>query len=174
MTGKFEDYYKILGVPENASQEDIKKAYRRLAHQHHPDRKSGSETKFKEINAAYQTLSDSEKRARYDALRRYGAFGYGAAGEPFEFSFDFGGPRSGGFGAFEDLLSELFAGFGTQTKTRPYTHARVSTSFQFHGPNGTAVYLEVSGPRGLDASSRSKIEELGKKILEVLAKESGK
>jgi DnaJ-class molecular chaperone len=171
MAGKSEDYYKILGVFENASQDDIKKAYRRLAHQYHPDRKSGSETKFKEINAAYQTLSDPEKRARYDALRRYGAFGYGA-GEPFEFRFDFGGPRTGGFGAFEDLLSELFAGFGTQTKTRPHTHARISTSFTFHGPGGTAVYLEVSGPKNLDSASRTKIEELGKKILEVLAKEA--
>lgn len=163
------DFYKILGVPENASQEDIKKAYRRLAHQYHPDRKGGSEEKFKEINAAYQVLSDTQKRARYDAMRRYGAFGSGFGG-PFEFQFDFGSHPAGGFGTFEDLLRELFTGFGTQTKTRPRTHAHISTSFTFHGPNNTAVHLEVSGTKGLNASSRAKIEELGKKILEELSK----
>ena len=59
------DYYKILGVPRNASQEEIKKAYRRLAHKYHPD-KGGDAEKFKEINEAYQVLSDKEKRAQYD------------------------------------------------------------------------------------------------------------
>ena len=60
-----EDYYKILGVPEDASEEEIKKAYRRLALKYHPDR-GGDEEKFKEINEAYQVLSDDKKRAQYD------------------------------------------------------------------------------------------------------------
>jgi DnaJ-class molecular chaperone len=163
------DYYKILGVPENASQEEIKKAYRRLAHEYHPDRKGGSEAKFKEINAAYQVLSDPEKRARYDAMRRYGAFG-AEFGSPFEFQFGFGG-YPGGLGAFEELLREFFTGFGgTQTRSRSHTHTRISTSFTFHGPNNTMIYLEVSGPRGLSQGDRAKIEELGKKILEILSK----
>ena len=60
------DYYNILGVAKNASSEDIKKAYRKLAHKHHPDIKGGDEQKFKEINEAYQVLSDRAKRASYD------------------------------------------------------------------------------------------------------------
>ena len=55
------DYYKTLGVDKNASAEDIKKAYRKLAHQHHPDKTGGNEAKFKEINEAYQVLSDPHK-----------------------------------------------------------------------------------------------------------------
>jgi len=60
------DYYKILGIPKNSSQEEIKKAYYKLAHLYHPDKKGGDETKFKEINEAYQVLSNKEKRAQYD------------------------------------------------------------------------------------------------------------
>ncbi len=164
------DYYKILGVPENASQEEIKKAYRKLAHQYHPDRKGGSEEKFKKINEAYQTLSDPEKRARYDAMRRYGAFGGFAREYPFEFRFDFGGAPYGGLGVFEDLIREFFTGFGTQTKTKPHTHARITNSFTFHGPNGTSVYLEISGHKELDPETYAKIEELGKKIVEIISK----
>lgn len=156
------DFYTILGVPENASQDEIKKAYRRLAHEHHPDRKGGSETKFKEINTAYQTLSDPEKRNRYDAMRRYGGQAFG--GIPgFDFSFDFGGGR---LGSFEDLLQQFFGGLRTQTRTRPQT--RVSTGFTIRGPNGTSVYLEVTGSRPLDQETRAKIEAAAKKILELL------
>lgn len=64
MAGK--DYYKILGVSRNASEEEVKKAYRKLAHQYHPDKAGGDERRFKEINEAYQILSDREKRAQYD------------------------------------------------------------------------------------------------------------
>jgi len=62
-----EDYYKILGVPRSATQIEIKKAYRNLAHKYHPD-KGGDEKKFKEINEAYQVLSDKEKRTQYDSF----------------------------------------------------------------------------------------------------------
>lgn len=71
------DYYNILGVAKNASSEDIKKAYRKLAHKHHPDIKGGDEQKFKEINEAYQILSDTQKRAQYD---KFGNVFEGAAG----------------------------------------------------------------------------------------------
>ena len=65
MPGK-KDYYDVLGVPKTASDEDIKRAFCALAHKHHPDKKGGDEAKFKEINEAYQVLSDKEKRAKYD------------------------------------------------------------------------------------------------------------
>ncbi|HSA08714.1 MAG TPA: DnaJ domain-containing protein, partial [Candidatus Moranbacteria bacterium] len=64
------DYYKILGVNKNASDDEIKKAYRKLAHQHHPDKQGGDSNKFKEINEAYQVLSDKTKRQQYDQFGR--------------------------------------------------------------------------------------------------------
>ena len=100
------DYYEILGITRSASQDEIKKAFRKLAHKHHPD-KGGSESKFKEINEAYQILSDEKKRAEYD---RYGrVFGNGGATDAGGFGFDFNG-----FSAEADLgdIFEDFFGFG--------------------------------------------------------------
>src|SRR5215211_3620088 len=74
------DYYATLGVPKNASQAEIKKAYRKLAQQHHPDTAKGdpaAEERFKEISAAYDVLGDQEKRAAYDRVREMGAAGFG-------------------------------------------------------------------------------------------------
>ena len=74
------DYYKALGVPETATEQEIRRAYRKLAKQHHPDANPGSEDRFKEISAAYDVLSDDEKRKQYDEVRRLGpvAGGFGA------------------------------------------------------------------------------------------------
>src|SRR5437763_14085068 len=101
------DYYKILGVGKNATDDEIRKAYRRLARKYHPDRNSGdkqAEERFKEISQAHDVLSDSEKRKAYD--RGSGPFGFGAPGgfDPEAFA--------GGFG---DLLSNLFGGGGGAT-----------------------------------------------------------
>src|SRR5919201_4415002 len=85
------DYYKTLGVGKNASQDEIKKAYRKLARQYHPDRNHGdakAETRFKEISAAYDVLSDPEKRKQYD--RGAGPFGF-ATGTGGGAPFDVGG-----------------------------------------------------------------------------------
>ena len=111
------DFYDVLGVAKNASDEEIKKAYRKLAHQYHPDKAGGNEEKFKEINEAYQVLSDKTKRAQYDQFGQTfnGAGGSGSGFEGFS-GFDFGGFNRGGFGGFsgasgwEDVFSDIFGG----------------------------------------------------------------
>jgi len=111
------DYYEILGIARNASADEIKKAYYKLAHKYHPD-KGGDESKFKEINEAYQVLSDSDKRAQYDQFGRVfegsptgggqqGGFGGFPGGNPppgFDFEF--------GFDNLGDIFEEMF-GFGS-------------------------------------------------------------
>ena len=110
---KFKDYYEVLGVARDASADDIKKAYRKLAHKYHPDVSSDpqGEAKFKEVAEAYATLKDDEKRAAYDQLGRH------RPGEDFQPSSgwqqNFGGGAGAGGGRFEDVdLSDLFAAFG--------------------------------------------------------------
>jgi len=93
------DYYEILGVPKSASNDEIKRAYRRLAHQYHPDKNGGDDKKFKEINEAYQVLGNKEKKGQYDRFGRTfeSAPGGGFYGGGFE-----------GFGGLSDILEELF------------------------------------------------------------------
>jgi molecular chaperone DnaJ len=111
------DYYKTLGVDKKASQEDIKKAYRKLARQYHPDtnKDAGAEERFKEISEAYDVLGDPEKRKKYD---RGGMF---AGANPF----GGGAGQQGGttdFGSFSDILSGIFnTGGGRGTRTKPAT-----------------------------------------------------
>ncbi len=109
------DYYSILGVSKNASQEEIKKAFRKLAHQHHPDKGGGNEEKFKEINEAYQVLSDTEKRAQYDQFGTTfegGGGGGGAQWQDFAQGGPFGGFRTNvDFSDLGDLFGDMF-GFG--------------------------------------------------------------
>jgi len=105
------NYYKILGVPQSASQDEIKNAYRKLAHQYHPDKKTGDEAKFKEINEAYQVLSDKDKRAQYDRFGRVfqGASGAGAYEGVWPDFRDFDFSRFSGMEFdFEDILDDFF------------------------------------------------------------------
>ncbi|MBI4811844.1 molecular chaperone DnaJ [Candidatus Falkowbacteria bacterium] len=106
------DYYKVLGVDKDASQDDIKKAFRELAHKHHPDKPGGNEAKFKEINEAYQVLGDPNKRAKYDQFGS--AFEHGQAGggfHGFEGFRDFSNFAEG-FNINMEDLGDMFGGLG--------------------------------------------------------------
>ena len=166
------DYYDILGVSKNASDDEIKKAYRKLAVKYHPDKNPGdkeAEAKFKEINEAHDVLSDKQKRARYDQFGHAGVGGSsgnpfgGAAGNPFgnggnfnfngqTFNFDFGG------GGFDDILGSLF-GFGNATRrARKGADYQTSVTLTFEEAIfGTTEKIDVNGesmkvkiPAGID------------------------
>jgi molecular chaperone DnaJ len=122
------DYYDILGVDRNVSDDDLKKAYRKLARQHHPDlhagdqQKKSAEEKFKEINEAYETLSDQERRKRYDM---FGHAGAQQGGPGFE-GFDFG---RGGFG---DVFNDIFEDFFGQARGGGATRAERGNDLQYN------------------------------------------
>lgn len=114
------DYYHILGVDKKASAEDLKKAFRALAHKHHPDKPGGNVEKFKEINEAYQALGDAEKRAKYDQFGSAAFDGSGGGGpNPFGGGggFDFSGFQGGGFEDLGDIFGGMFGG-GRQRQQR--------------------------------------------------------
>src|SRR3990167_9479262 len=128
------DYYEILGVNKSASPDEIKKAFRRAAVQHHPDKEGGDETKFKEINEAYEVLKDSSKRQRYDQFGHAGVGGnggggggfngYGGFGQGQEVHFDFGDLGLG------DIFGSFFGGGGPQRQQRPSRGRDVETSLE--------------------------------------------
>lgn len=118
------DYYEVLGVARNSNKDDIKKAFRKLAHKYHPDKKDGDEAKFKEVNEAYGVLSDDKKRAEYDQYGRVfsGAGGQGAGAEGFG-GFDWSNfTNAGGNGqGFDFDLGDIFGnifGGGNREKAR--------------------------------------------------------
>src|SRR5256885_8944846 len=111
------DYYTVLGVPASATQEEVKKQYRKLASKHHPDKNQNdakAAERFKEISEAYQVLGDADKRKQYDQMRQLGAFGgFGGGARPG------GAPSGSGFGAggsssfrFEDIGDVGLGGIG--------------------------------------------------------------
>ena len=145
-----ENYYRILGVAENASQDEIKKAYRKLALKYHPDRNRNNpeaEEKFKQITEAYEVLSDPKKREQYDAMRR-GAFAGGFTGGgqgPFSGA---GGAGAAGFsfsdlGGFSDIFENLFGGQGARGAGR-----RGFTGFDFdeESARGNDVEADITIP----------------------------
>ena len=109
------DYYEVLGVNRDASEDDVRRAFRRLARQYHPDvnRDEGASARFKEINEAYEVLSDPQKRSAYD---RYGHAGLGnGVGAGAGFASDFGT-----FSTINDLFETFFAGSaGTSRRAGP-------------------------------------------------------
>jgi len=160
------DYYEVLGVSKNASDDEIKKAYRKLAIKYHPDKNPGdkeAEAKFKEISEAHEVLSDKQKRARYDQFGHAGVGGNagfgGASGNPFggfngqSFNFDFGG------GGLDDILGSLF-GFGGPSARRPRRGADFQTTVTITFEEaifGTTENITVEGknmkikiPAGID------------------------
>jgi molecular chaperone DnaJ len=161
MTTTSKDYYKILGVSESADRDEIRKAYRKLAKEYHPDANPGDEAaadRFKEIGEAHAVLSNEKKRKQYDQMRKLGAFGFGprrggagarpggrgpgAAGEPGGFSFD----DLGGIGGLGDLFSSIFdrgrrdGGTGTRargTRAGQDVEVEVEVSFLTAARGGT-------------------------------------
>ena len=123
------DYYDILGIDRNASEDEVKKAYRKLARQHHPDLQTGdqqkkvSEEKFKEINEAYETLGDQDKRKRYDM------FGHAGAQQGFGGFEGFGG---GGFGdVFNDIFEDFFGGARGRTRAERGSDLQITLELSF-------------------------------------------
>ncbi len=150
------DYYQILGVERGATSDDIKKAFHKLAHKYHPDKKGGDEGKFKEVNEAYQVLSNSRKRQAYDHYGQAGGDGFSAPGGPA--SWDFGGfsapgaAPAGGQGpasgwdsagqAFQfdlgDLFGEFFGGSPRGGRRRTRRGRDISVDIQI--PFAEAVF----------------------------------
>ena len=132
------DYYQVLGVAETATTDEIKKAFRRLAKQHHPDRNPNNPQAadhFKEINEAHDVLSDAEKRRKYDQLRKYGAFaGMGSGGgarRDGPDSGDFDLSDLGSFGGLGDLFSSIFGRRGGGTRDPELEEVETSVAIPF-------------------------------------------
>ena len=145
------DYYKILGVSKTASQDEIKRAYRKLAHEYHPDKNQSDGAKFKEINEAYQVLSDPQKRARYaqfgtagqDFSGFGGGFGQNASGFDARDFQNFGGF---GFGNLGDIFEDLFSGAFSQVQTEleiSLTTALLGETLELQTSQGEEITLRI-------------------------------
>lgn len=172
-----QDYYSTLGVSESASDDEIKSAFRKLAMKHHPDRNpgdAGAEEQFKKINEAYSVLSDQQKRAEYDNMKRYGGAGHFHQGgaQHFHFNFDH-------MGNIDDIIHQFFSqnGFG-----HPFAQqARRNRDLQFNieitledaytgkdlpiafKANGQDVNVVVRIPPGIEHGTRMRFQGYGDK-----------
>ena len=165
------NYYEILGIQKTASQEDIKRAYRKLASQHHPD-KGGDTAKFQEVQTAYETLSDPVRRQQYDNPRP----------QHHNFNFHFGG------GEFDDVFSNFFNRTGQQN---PFSHARqqprrnkniqsslsiglqetltdVRKTLNVRVDHGQTKTIDITIPRGITSGSTIRYPGLGDRMFENL------
>ena len=176
MPVEYKDYYKTLGVPKNATTEDVKKAYRKLARKYHPDvnKSAGAEKSFKEINEANEVLSDPEKRKRYDTIgpeweqfsRGAGARPSGAGGFQYVYTGQPGENPFGDAGGFSDFFRTLFGqagngGFGDAddlfTRARPRSRTRARPGEDVEGEvevtlpeayRGTEQVIQISRENG--------------------------
>jgi curved DNA-binding protein len=120
----FKDYYAMLGISKTATSEEIKQAFRKLARKYHPDvnpNNQQAEAKFKEVNEAYEVLSDPDKRKKYDQFGQYwkqGGQGFPGGGS----GVDMGGVDFGQYGSFNDFLTELFGGTGPRSGRQSYSY----------------------------------------------------
>lgn len=158
-------HYETLGVAETATQEEIKKAFRKLAMQYHPDKNQGnaeSEAKFKEINAAYDIIGDADKRQNYDNQRKFGHQ---------QWSFNGGGPTN-----FDDIINQFFSQHGFNVNRQQTRNRDVSLSLtisledayfgknmpvQYNTPSGRKVDLNVNIPPGVDNGIRMRYQGQG-------------
>jgi len=181
------DYYKILDVDKNASKDDIKKAFRKLAHQYHPDKSTGDEAKFKEANEAYGVLSDDKKRAQYDQF----------GGNPFGGAGGFNGGQSGGFSGFEgfqgggfdfsgfqngdvdlnDILGSIFGNRGGRARTRKGRDIEMDLEIDFKDSilgfhkdltigrqKGGVEKFKVTVPPGIDNGEMIRVKSKGEPV----------
>ena len=146
----FKDYYQILGVNKSASQDDIKKAFRKLARKYHPDVNQGNkeaEARFKEVNEAYEVLSDPEKRQKYDQFGQYwkqagqGFPGGGGAGVDMN-GFDFGQ-----YSSFDDFINELLGRFGGGSRGGPQSYSYRTS------PGGFGGFQDMGGNAAQDSEA---------------------
>lgn len=192
MSMDYKDYYKILGVERSASTDDIRKSYRKLAMQYHPDRNPGNkqaEEKFKEINEAYQALSDPQKRARYDQLgSEYSNWQQRGAPGDFDWSQWFNNQQSGrggtrveygdlndlfGQGGFSDFFQSIFGGgmsgtaTGTRTRSVPAYQQPIVISLQeahegaLRSFQSSGRKVEVRIPAGVKTGSKVRVAGAG-------------
>lgn len=160
---EYKNYYEVLGVSKDASQEEIRRAYKDLAKKYHPDmnrNSSVSETKFKEINEAYEVLKDPEKRRKYDELQNTAKFRHGSEFDPRDFGFDYqtkgrAGATSGfGSDEFSDFFNmffggggfgsdDIFAGFGGSHRSNRGSSRSYGGTSQFEGDINANMEIDL-------------------------------
>jgi curved DNA-binding protein len=164
------DYYQTLGVSEQASPDEIKRAYRSLANKHHPD-KGGDQAKFKDISVAYDTLSDANKKAEYDQMRMYGGMPGGMGGT--QFHFNTGNPFGDIFGGAANPFGDIFGHMrGQQIRRNRDLNIQCSVSFldsytgkqleaNYRLPSGRNQNVVINVPAGITHGDTIRYSGLG-------------
>lgn len=164
-----DDYYKILGISKDSSQDDIKKAYRKLAHKYHPDKKGGDEKMFKKVNQAYQVLSDAQKKQRYDMFGSGGNpggggfdFNWGQGRTSQDFMYDLDDILSGGV---ENIFNQFFGGQYGAVKTIIRDSVHITLEEAYSGvvknihPRRLSSSISVKIPAGINNASVLRIKQ---------------
>jgi curved DNA-binding protein len=176
----YKDYYKILGLDRNASGDDIRKAYRKLAKKYHPDynpKDKGAEERFKEINEAYEVLGDSKKRSHYDRLGSDFSQWQRRGGTPGDFNWgQYGGTRVDfddlndmfGGGGFSDFFQTIFGMGGRQARSQPQGYQQELTVTLEEAYKGATRLLQTDGkqkqvriPAGVRTGSKVRVAGAG-------------